>query len=113
MIENMTTPQANSGDSAPSFSRKLLDEVLAKDDLVRKQRAEAVAAAKAANSNKEPFSTEALGQHYSLRELGVDVSADPEVVAEYEADYYLKHPEVNTLSEFAKALKLQDAHEAN
>lgn len=95
------------------MSNKLLSDTLEENKRFKQEQREKVVAAKQNVSDKEPFDIAKLGEFYSTRGDSGEVLATPEVVEEYEAEYYLKYPEIKSLQEYAARRKELDSFSTN
>lgn len=100
-------------DKASHMSDKLLSDAFAEDDRYKQEQREKVMAAKQSTPDKEPFDITKLSEFYSTRGDNGEVLATPEVVEEYETEYYLKYPEIKSLQEYAARRKELDSFSTN
>jgi len=104
---------SNNLEKASSMSDKLLSDTLEENKRFKQEQREKVMAAKQNTPDKEPFDITKLGEFYSTRGDNGEVLATLEVVEEYEAEYYLKYPEIKSLQEYAARRKELDSLSTN
>jgi uncharacterized protein YciW len=92
---------SNPFEKASPMSDQLLKDALDSNNRSKLEQREQITAAKQVAPDKEIFDITKLGEFYSTRGDNGEVLATPEVVEEYEAEYYLKYPEVKSLQEYA------------
>lgn len=95
------------------MSDKLLADTFAENSRSKQEQREKVAAAKQSAPDKESFDIAKLGEFYSTRGDSGEVLATPEIIEEYEAEYYLKYPEIKSLQEYAARRKEFDSFSTN
>jgi hypothetical protein len=86
--------------------------MLDSNNRLRLEQREQVAAAKQAAPDKEIFDITHLEEFYSTRGDNGEPLVMPEVVEEYEAEYYLKYPEIKSLQEYAARRNELDSQSA-
>jgi len=95
------------------MSDKLLSDMLEENKRFKQEQRDKVVTAKQNTPDKEPFDIAKFGEFYSTRGDNGEVLATPEVVEEYEAEYYLKYPEIRSLQEYATRRKELDSLSTN
>jgi len=100
--------QLNQAPKKSAASEELIRDMLHEDAAFRQAQRERVALAKQNTPDKQPFDIEAFGGLYNLRDDDGQLRISPELVESYEAEYYLKNPDVKSLAEFAELRKKLD-----
>ena len=95
------------------MSDKLVSDTLEANNLFKQEQREKIATAKQNSPDKELFDITKLGEFYSTRGDDGEVLSTPEVVEEYEAEYYLKYPDIKSLQEYAIQRKELDSVSTN
>ncbi|GEM_PF-1693072 len=90
------------------LSEQLVKGMLEDNQRFRKERREKVAQAKQNTPGKQPFDIETLGGMYDFRDDDGKLRITPELVEEFEAEYYLKNPDITSLEEFAERRRKLD-----
>lgn len=85
---------------SPQSDQLVQDMLREKREFRQKQRDE-VAAAKQNTPDKQPFDINMFGNLYNLRDDDGELRITPELVEDYEAEYYLKNPDIKSLQDFA------------
>ncbi len=91
--------------------QELLKEVFDVDEKYWQDQREKVALAKQNTKDKEVFDISAFGEFYNITGMLGKPLISPEVIEEYEREYYLKHPEIKSLEEFAKYKQEFERHD--
>ena len=104
---------SNTFEKTSPMSDKLLSDTLEENKRFKQEQREKVISAKQDTPDKEPFDITKLGEFYSTRGDNGDILATPEVVEEYEAEYYLKYTEIKSLQEYAVRRKELDSLSTN
>lgn len=96
------------------MSDKLINDTIESSERSKRERRELIALAKQSSLDKEAFDIAGFGEFYSTRgELSGIPLITPEVVEEYEAEYYLKYPKIKSLQEYAMLRKELDSVSTN
>jgi len=103
----------NTSNEKSPMSDKLLSDMLEENKRFKQEQRDKVVTAKQNTPDKEPFDIAKFGEFYSTRGDNGEVLATPEVVEEYEAEYYLKYPEIRSLQEYATRRKELDSLSTN
>ena len=104
---------SNIFEKASPMSDKLLADALAENNRSKQDQREKIVIAKQGTPDKEPFDITKLGEFYSTRGDNGEILATPEVIEEYEAEYYLKYPEIKSLQEYAARRRELDSLSTN
>lgn len=93
-------------------SEQLVQGMLEENRRFRRERSEKVALAKQNIPDKQPFNIESFATLYNLRDDDGKLRITTEVVEDYEAEYYLKNPDIKSLQEFAEQRRKLDEQAA-
>lgn len=93
-------------------SNQLVQGMLEENRRFRQEQREKVALAKQNTPDKQPFNMEIFGSLYNLRDDDGELRITPELVEDYEVEYYLKNPNIKSVEEFAERRKKLDAESA-
>lgn len=94
----------------PSAAQQLNNAISKREEERKENVRKELQEAKAAASNKEPFSIEKLAQMYDLTNDHGQSLITPELIEDLEIQYYLNNPTINTLEDFAKHRQELDGH---
>lgn len=81
-------------------SDQLVQGMLEEDKRFKQKQREAIVLAKQ-DPAKQPFDIEAFGSIYNLRGDDGELRITPDLIEEYEAEYYLENPDIKSIEEFA------------
>lgn len=74
---------------------------------------ERIEAAKTQHPDKEPFDIWVLGEHYDISDDHGKPQVSPEQLLQLEHTYYVHHPDVKLLKEFAEILTELETHRSS
>ncbi len=94
-------------------TKELLQEIFDADDASKEEQKKKIDEIKKSNNQKEVFDIQKFGEIYSLKGDNGEPLISPEIIDEYEVEYYLKNPNLNTLQEYAEYRKKLDSQEGN
>lgn len=92
---------------------KILQEVFEGDEQFKNEQRAKIAYIKQNTPDKEIFGIQKFGEFYNLRGDDGELLITPEIIEEYEVEYYLKNPNLKSLQEYADYRKNLDRQEAN
>lgn len=93
-------------------SDQLVQGMLEENRRYRQEQREKVNLAKKNTPDKQPFNIDAFGSLYNLRDGDGELRVTPEVVEDYEAEYYLKNPDIKSMEEFAERKRKLDEQDS-
>lgn len=101
-----------------SRTEELLQQARRRDQEAGEEQRTRIHEARAMSVDKEPFDIVVLSRFYSLRDsLGLgeidDTMSNADIIEAFEAEYYLKFPDVKTIEEYAHRRKTLDRQDAN
>jgi len=91
--------------------QEFLKEVFQEDDKYWQDQREKIALVKQSTKDKESFDISVLGMFYNTTGYDSQPLIDSKIIEEYEIEYYLKHPEIKSLEEFAKYKQEFERHD--
>ena len=94
-------------------SNEILEKLLLSIQEDREKNNQSIQKAIENNPNKEPFDYKKLAKLYwrqSTIGSGLPENASRATIESYQQRYYLDHPDVQTIAEFASKLEWQDAN---
>lgn len=105
--------QPNQPPKKSIVSEQLVQDMLnGNTKFIQEQRVR-IKEAKLKTPDKEPFDIKKFADVYNLRDADGKFRITPELVQEFEADYYLKNPTIKSLVDFAKRRQQLDREEAS
>lgn len=93
-------------------SEQLIRGMLEENKKFRQERRRKVAVVKQNAPDKQPFDIEAFGNMYNLRDDDGNLRVTPEVVEDFEAEYYLKNPDLKSMQEFVDRRRELDSQDS-
>lgn len=93
--------------------KNILDEVFEEDEKNKAEQRAEIARIKESTTDKELFDIQKFGEVYNLRGDDGELLVSPEIIEEYEVEYYLKNPNLKSLQEYADHRKNLDRQEGN
>ncbi len=91
--------------------QSFLKEAFQEDDKYWQDQREKIALVKQNTKDKESFDISVFGMFYNTTGYDSQPLIDSKIIEEYEVEYYLKHPEIKSLEEFAKYKQEFERHD--
>jgi len=83
-------------------SDRLVQQMLEANVRFRQEQRAKIDALKVASPDKEAFDIQKLADVYNLRDGDGKLRITPDLIQDYESEYYLGNPNIKSLAEFAK-----------
>ncbi|MBI2600963.1 hypothetical protein HYW42_03340 [Candidatus Daviesbacteria bacterium] len=97
------------------FDHPVVKEAMAKNEQVQREWKEKIREAREkAPPDKEPFNLKSFAEMYDpslINENGEPVNPDEGEIV-YEADYYIRNPQIKTMKDFVEHRRIMDSHDA-